>query len=148
MTRSQIVTAHRMVGSVIPDTLLASLIIIQMSRVGYAPSMSIVTYSRDQSQTLCATLLISFAKPVKPNQRHALVTLFSMGTSTPEYSTGKQGSTQGLTNTTTTRISALRKRLTYWVSFIRYLCQAENNEEHKAPCIPSRWSIPSSLGII
>ena len=119
---SQIEIELQTAGSVIPDTLLASLIIILMSKVGFVPLMSIVTYSRDQSQTLCATLLISFGEPVKQSKRPALITLFSMGSSIPEYSIGNQESTQGLTNTRNTLISALRKKLTYWVSFIKYLC--------------------------
>ncbi len=44
MMPSAIVTAHRMVGSVIPDMVLVSLIIIQMHKAGYAPLTSIVTY--------------------------------------------------------------------------------------------------------
>jgi len=51
MTHSQIVTAHRMVGSVIPDTLIASRIITLMLRVGFVPLTSIVTCLRDRDQT-------------------------------------------------------------------------------------------------
>jgi hypothetical protein len=66
--------------------------------------------------------LISFGEPAKTNQKHALVTLFLMGTSIPEYSIGNQESTQGLTNTLSTAMLALRKKLTMMVLFFKYLC--------------------------
>jgi len=99
MTRSQIVTAHRMAGLVIPDTLLASLIIIQMSRVGFAPLMWTKIYSKAENQTSWEILLISFAPYPSPKQTSVLVTSFSMDESAPVSLTGSGANTQGLTNT-------------------------------------------------
>jgi len=42
--------------------------------------------------------------------------------SAPLFLGGSGASTQGLTNTITMCISALRKKLIYWVNFIKYLC--------------------------
>jgi hypothetical protein len=60
MTHSQIVTAHRMVGSVIPDTQLALAIIIPMLKAGFVPSTSIVMSVESQSRILCQILQIRF----------------------------------------------------------------------------------------
>ena len=123
MIPSQIVIGHRMVGSVIPDTLLASLIIIQMSRAGFVPLTLTQIYSvQGSSRISCQTLQISFESVASLRQRSASRTLFlTAGLRLPSL-TGNGATTQGLTNTFTTCMSALRKKLTFWVSFFRYLC--------------------------
>ena len=122
MTRSQIVTAHRMVGSVIPDTLLASLIIIQMSRAGFVPLMWTKIYTKAESQTSWEILLISFVPCPSQKQTSVLVTSFTMDESAPASLTGSGASTRGLTNTLSTCMLALRKKLTMIVLFFKYLC--------------------------
>jgi len=111
-----------MVGSVTLDTLLASLIIIQMSKAGYAPLMWTKIYSKTESQTSWAILQISFVPYPKDKKTTVLLTSFTMEESAHTSSTGSGASTQGLTNTLSTCMSALRKRLTMIVLFFKYLC--------------------------
>jgi hypothetical protein len=111
-----------MVGSVIPDTLLASQIIIQMSILGYAPSMWTKTYTKAESQMSWEILLISFVPYPKHKETRVLLTSFTMEESAHTSLTGSGANTQGLTNTLSTCMSALRKRLTMIVLFFRYLC--------------------------
>ncbi len=122
MIRSQIVTAHRMAGSVIPDTLLASQIIIQMHRAGFVPLMWTKISTKVVSQMSWEILLISFAPYPKHKETRVLLTSFMMEESAPTSLTGGGANTQGLTNTLSTCMSALRKRLIMIVLFFRYLC--------------------------
>jgi len=111
-----------MVGSVIPDTLLASLIIIQMGKVGFVPSTLIVTYSRDQSQTLWAILQISFVPYQSQKQTLVFLTSSLTDTSAPRSLAGSGANTQGLTNMLSTAMSVLRKKLIMTGLFFKYLC--------------------------
>jgi hypothetical protein len=77
---------------------------------------------KDQSQMLWVTLLINYGKPVDPSARTAFLTSSLMVAFVPASLTGNGEHTRAQTSTQSTLISALRKRLTYWVSFIRYLC--------------------------
>ena len=111
-----------MVGSVIPDTLIAYQIITLMLMVGFVPSMSIVTSLRGRDQTSCQILQISFVPLASLKQRSVLVTSFLMDGSAPKSLTGVGESTQGLTNTLSTAMLVLRKKLTMMGLFIKYLC--------------------------
>jgi len=122
MTHSQIVTAHRMAGSVIPDTQLALAIIIPMLMAGFVPSMLIVMSVVGASQTSCQILQIRFVSYASLKKKDALPILSLMVVSHPLKKDGHGENTQGLTNTTTTAISRLRKKLTMMGLFLRYLC--------------------------
>ena len=123
MTRSQIGLAYQTDGSRMQGTcVLASLIIVQMLKAGFVPSMYRVGYFKDQSQTSWAILLINFDSLASLKEKNALVTSFSMVGSVQESLIGNGELTKGRTNMLSTHISALRKKLTYWVSFIKYLC--------------------------
>jgi hypothetical protein len=99
MTPTQIEIGYRMGGSVIPDTLLGSLIIIQMSKAGFVPLTLTATYTKAESQTSWAILSIRFVSLVSLSQRSESVTSSLMGVSAPASLTGSGENTQGLTNT-------------------------------------------------
>jgi hypothetical protein len=123
MTHSQIGLAYQTDGSRMQGTcVLASLIIVQMLKAGYAPSMYRVGYFKDQSQTSWAILLINFDSLASLRQKNVLVTSFSMDESVQESLTGNGEHTRARTNMLSTRILALRKKLTMMVLFFKYLC--------------------------
>jgi hypothetical protein len=79
MTPSAIVTAHRMVGSVIPDMVLVSLITIQMSKAGFVPLTSIVTYPAKAKPDLMPDLVDQIRQACKVKmQKSVLLTSFLM----------------------------------------------------------------------
>jgi hypothetical protein len=67
-------------------------------------------------------LVDQFAEPVRASKKSALVTLFTTRESAHPSLDGDGASTKGRTHTLNTLTLALRRRLTYWVSFIKYLC--------------------------
>jgi hypothetical protein len=122
MIASEIVIGVAMGQRVIPDMLRVSRIIIQMHKAGYGLGTALVIYTKAESQISCQTLLIRFDSYASLALRSAFPTLFLMGSSTQASLTGNQENTQGLTNITTTRISALKKKLTMTRLFFKYLC--------------------------
>ena len=123
MTRSQIGLAYQTDGSRMQGTcVLASLIIVQMLKAGFVPSMYRVGYFKDQSQTSWAILLINFDSLASLNQKNVLVISFSMAGSVQESSIGNGEHTRARTNMLSTHISALKKKLIMMGLFIKYLC--------------------------
>ena len=97
MTRSQIGLAYQTDGSRTQGTcVLASLIIVQMLKAGFVPSMYRVGYFKDQSQTSWAILLINFEQLVKPSERTVFLTSFSMGSSIQQSTDLSKESTKGI----------------------------------------------------
>jgi hypothetical protein len=121
---TQIVIVVPMAGLRTQDTLQRVLVTMCLvKKLGLSERLtSIEMYLVSQSLTSCPTLLIRLSEPVRHDPRSVLVTSSLMGSSIhPSLDLSKE-STQGLTNTLTTLISALRKKLTYAVNFIKYLC--------------------------
>jgi hypothetical protein len=122
MIPTQIVTGLAMGGSVTHDTLRALAIIIPMLKAGFVPLTSIVIYPAKQSPISCPILLIRFDSYASLVLKKEFPTLFSTGLSTqPSLDLSKEN-TQGQTNTQSTLISRLRKRLTMTGLFFKYLC--------------------------
>jgi len=67
-------------------------------------------------------LVDQLRRACKASKKSVLVTLFSMKESARQSSDGSGESTRAQTHTRNTLISALRKRLTMMVLFIKYLC--------------------------
>jgi hypothetical protein len=122
MIASQIVIGVAMAPRGILVMLFVSRIIIQMHKIGYGLGTAIVIYTKAGSQMSCPILLIRFDSYASLALRSEFPTLFSMEKSTPASLTGSQENTQGLTNTTTTPTSALKKKLTMMGLFFKYLC--------------------------
>jgi hypothetical protein len=122
MIPTQIVIAVRMGQSVIQDTLRVSLITIQMSRAGFVLGTAIVISQENPSQTSCPILLIRFDSYVSLVLKSAFPTLFLTSESAPVKRIGLGENTTESHPMTTTRISALRKKLTMTRLFFKYLC--------------------------
>ena len=124
MMPSQSVIVRLTVGSQIYGTcVLASLIIFQMlRRESFVLSMWTLTYRVDQSQKSCQILQMRFESMQSLTARKELPTSYLTAELPLPSLDGSGVNTQGLTNTLSMRISALRKRLTMTVLFFRYLC--------------------------
>jgi hypothetical protein len=122
MIPTQIVIAVRMEQSVIHDTLRASLITIQMSKAGFVLGTAIVISQGSLNPTSCPILLIRFDSYVSLVLKSALPTLFLTSESAPAKKVGLGENTMESHLTTTTRTSALRKKLTMTRLFFKYLC--------------------------
>jgi len=123
MTVSRAAVGVAMDGSQMQGTfVLASLITYQMLMAGFVPSMYRVTFLRDQNQTLWVIFVTNYESLVSLSKKKELPTSFLRVAFVPESLTGNGVITAVQTNTLSTLTLALRRRLTYWVSFIKYLC--------------------------
>ena len=118
MTVSQIEIELPMGGSVIPNTLRASLITIQMLKDGYAPST--LTLTSTSQRELPFILQIRFENVRNPIDEY--LTLSTWAKSAHANPFGDGSSTQVSTNTQRTSISLLQRMRIKILSFLTSRC--------------------------